>query len=478
MAEGHLQLADSYIARAEALNPKYSLFHIGDTPAKCRHDLDKRLGIHSIPGDHAPATAGKLPNDPFLTRNASDSAGATPRPMTPTDRTPADPGLSRLPPIGSSAAAPSRWDATSGTNYPSTGQPPLRLAAGNRASASSARAQSDALLLGARKALAVGDRQRAMSLAEQARRLSANYGPMDDSPARVEALVAKYNDLAAQGNHGDSEGYRHQYAGLLMEEAEGLLRWREYDEAERLTTDAQKINVQYNAIETRPDMLLQRIAAERRSGGHSPADESRLDMVSAGGAGSPLAPLGNTSASPGNKPQAAELTRQARAALVQGNLTRAEQLARQADGLAPDTAFGPQEDRPSIVLLDIQRARLHGGAGLVTAAAEGFVHQSGRHYASRSVYDANNDPTRVIAAAAGEPLVRPLPAAADPNARARRRFPRSTAIRPRRCNCSSRANARSRPAIGMRPSGCSGKPTPIPTSSIRRRVSGCKTTCK
>src|SRR2546430_1431803 len=30
IGEGHLQLADSCVSRAETLNPKYSLFHIGD----------------------------------------------------------------------------------------------------------------------------------------------------------------------------------------------------------------------------------------------------------------------------------------------------------------------------------------------------------------------------------------------------------------------------------------------------------------
>src|SRR6516164_3902405 len=100
-----------------------------------------------------------------------------------------------------------------------------------------------------------------------------------------------------------------------MEESEGLLRWREFDESERLAVDAKKLPVQYNPIESRPDMLLQKIAQERR-GGRAGSD-------------------------PANKRQAQELTRQARAAIAQGDMSRAEQFARQADGLAPDTAFGP-----------------------------------------------------------------------------------------------------------------------------------------
>ena len=49
MVEGHLQLADSCISRAEALNPKYSIFHIGDTPAKCRA-RPEQAAWHSLNG--------------------------------------------------------------------------------------------------------------------------------------------------------------------------------------------------------------------------------------------------------------------------------------------------------------------------------------------------------------------------------------------------------------------------------------------
>ncbi|HEV3416674.1 MAG TPA: hypothetical protein VG056_07680, partial [Pirellulales bacterium] len=272
MAEGHLQLADSCVSRAEALNPKYSIFHIGDTPAKCRQDLNKRLGIRSAPGDRASASAGagpgkssdSAPKDPFLNRHDADSSAES---ASPTGTAPGsnDRGPMRLPPVDSSAAAPSPWNSQAAVNYPSTGEPPLRLTP-RATTPATPKAQSDALLLGARKALAVGDVQRANSLTEQAKRLQVNYGATDDSPARVETLVHKCSDLASQSNRADSDAYRHQYAALLMEESEGLLRWREFDESERLAMEAKKVPVQYNPIETRPDSLLERIAADRRQG--------------------------------------------------------------------------------------------------------------------------------------------------------------------------------------------------------------------
>ncbi|MCC7085345.1 MAG: general secretion pathway protein GspD [Pirellulales bacterium] len=59
------------------------------------------------------------------------------------------------------------------------------------------------------------------------------------------------------------------------------------------------------------------------------------------------------------KRRAIELTKQARAALERGDLATAEQMARQAMPIVSDSAYGPQDDRPGMVLLDVQK-RKHG----------------------------------------------------------------------------------------------------------------------
>ena len=238
------------------INPKYSIFHVGDTPAKCRQDLNKRLGIRSSPSDRAATSGGKA--DPFLAHEeAKTSADAA------TTAASADSDLTRLPPVDHSSPPPGAFNLQSAGNYPTTGQPPLQLPA-REVAAATPKAQSDALLLGARKSLAVGDVQRAIALVEQAKRLQLTYALTDDSPGRIEVLVKKHTDLLAQRSHGETEGYRRQYASLLMEQSEGLLLWREFDEAERLALEAKKLPVQYNPIETRPETLLQRIASEQR----------------------------------------------------------------------------------------------------------------------------------------------------------------------------------------------------------------------
>jgi general secretion pathway protein D len=424
MADGHLQLADSCISRAEALNPKYSIFHVGDTPAKCRQDLNKRLGIRGSSAERGSTTGGKP--DPFLARDEAKSAadsgsttGAVGRPsdsrLSDAGAISGDPGLSRLPPVDRSSAT-ALTTPQAAASYPSTGQPPIRLAT-REAPPSTPKAQSDALLVGARKSLAVGDVQRATALVEQAKRLSLTYALTDDSPSRVETLVRKHSELVAQRSRGESEGYRHQYAALLMEQAEGLLRWREFDEAERLALEAKKLPVQYNPIETRPDSLLQRIAGERRQIGPG-TGTSRVDLAgTAAATPSPDSATVRAAPTAPNKWQAQEFVRQSRSALAGGDLARAEQLARQADALAAESAFSGQEDRPSLVLLDIQRARVRGNSGVVRASAELPLESApGRHLVNRSIYDPNNDPTRVIAAGSEEPVVRPLPIPTAPNA--------------------------------------------------------------
>ena len=51
MSEGNVEIADSKISRAEALQPKYPLLHVGDTPKKARGDLDKLLVQKAVGSD-------------------------------------------------------------------------------------------------------------------------------------------------------------------------------------------------------------------------------------------------------------------------------------------------------------------------------------------------------------------------------------------------------------------------------------------
>jgi general secretion pathway protein D len=106
---------------------------------------------------------------------------------------------------------------------------------------------------------------------------------------------------------------------------------------------------------------------------------------------------------PQQKQQAVELARQARAALVRGELNAAEQLAQQAQRLVPDSAFGPAEDRPGLLLSQIRSARQRSGPaapanGVVRAGGVTAGEAANRQGVVRSVYDSRNDATRNVPA--------------------------------------------------------------------------------
>ena len=128
--------------------------------------------------------------------------------------------------------------------------------------------QSDRLLVAARKALAVGDAVQASRLAAQAKALAVQYGLHEDNPARVETTIQKYVELTQRAGSKDGEVYRRRYADLLMAQAEALLAWKEFDAAERLTDDAQRLSVTYGPFDAKPEDLLKRLATARRRGGH------------------------------------------------------------------------------------------------------------------------------------------------------------------------------------------------------------------
>jgi len=146
------------------------------------------------------------------------------------------------------------------------------------------RQQSDQLLVASRKSLAVGDLAQATRLVEQAKAMSVRYGIHDDSPTKVSACIAKQMELGRQKESKDTDGFRRRAAELLMEQADALLAWKEFGDAERLATDAKRIPVSYGPFDAKPDDLLNRILAARKKAGRF-----RDNSVQPAGAEMPLA---------------------------------------------------------------------------------------------------------------------------------------------------------------------------------------------
>src|SRR5262245_34512004 len=66
IADGNYEIADSKISRAEALQPKYPLFHMGDSPQKARAYLEKVLAQKAAADRKGKTAAKGSPQDPFL----------------------------------------------------------------------------------------------------------------------------------------------------------------------------------------------------------------------------------------------------------------------------------------------------------------------------------------------------------------------------------------------------------------------------
>ena len=145
------------------------------------------------------------------------------------------------------------------------------------------------------------------------------------------------------------------------------------------------------------------------------------DNVNEIGMATKSAPAAGASAD--GKSRALDLTRQARAAMVRGDLNAAEQLAAQAQAIAPDSAFGAGDDRPGLVLYQIKSARLRTGrapmgqSGVVTAGGPTTGDSNAGGNVVHPIYDPRRDPSRNVPAQTAESNPRELPPSAqDPGA--------------------------------------------------------------
>ncbi len=355
LANNNLPAATHWYHQAAQLNTTFNAQE--DSPSKLAAEIRAKGGTIAPP--------------PADDRHA---AGATPP-----DQEPASP-------VRSLPKPPPRVDSASAEGLLAFGGPPRddqnRLpgvldAMRPAAPGGDPRALSDDLIVQARLALAVGDVRRALQFADQAGQLGVGYRPNEDSPARIRALIDKVQHLSEQpADQRRSEAYRRQYARVLMEQAEALLQHGQLDEAERLVFRAGEQNVPYAPTEMKPEDLQRRIADYRRG-------NRRPDQPNA-------VPEQNR----GAQEQAALMTRDARAALRAGHLDQAEHLAREAQRLGvPDHAFGPNDDRPGHVLLDVFEAKQRGG-GVVPASVDLVIPAAGEQPDGRRADRAYFEPSR------------------------------------------------------------------------------------
>ncbi len=304
MAAGRFDEADTLLDKAEASKARYPLLHFGDTPARVRTELTKLT-------DKSGTARSKNP----LANLIGKSARKTTDPFADAAKQP--------------VSTPASGDTSSTTQLavPQIGTPQP-----------SARQQSNAALLAARQALAVGDVTRAKQFLAEAISQPVEYSPSEDSPQRVTQSISDYELLAS--NKNESASWRQGYTKFLVAQATALANWGDLDGAERTSNEAAALSADIEVQGTKPTDVLQLVAKLRR------------------GPVQPIAPKTDPTSLAAAKAKTTQLLAQARSALALGDLRRAEEIAAQASqqGVA-DSDFAPHEDRPSKLAADLRQAR-------------------------------------------------------------------------------------------------------------------------
>ncbi|MBI3837715.1 MAG: general secretion pathway protein GspD [Planctomycetia bacterium] len=288
--EGDFDAADALITRAEKMKVEYSVFHLGDTPKKARSQLNaaRRSGKPASVERPSKKFTPEMPADNATEARPQasvDASGPHSAPQVPSEvldpdqeaplELPQGEGLLPLSPVAQRIVGSPDEESREATRIPD----PVHEHPVSAEASPEARRESDAQLLAARRALAVGDVRRAIASVDAARKMNVSYGYHDDTPDKVEIAIRNYRQVteAATGRQA-SEASRHQMADLLMDQAQQLMRWKDYDEAERLARHVQGLRVNYGPFEVRPEGLLEKIAAARKQntrGVPSTADDGR-----------------------------------------------------------------------------------------------------------------------------------------------------------------------------------------------------------
>jgi len=231
MAAGQLTDADAILRRAESAEIHYPVLHFGDTPAKVRRELES------------------------LSRKQGTDVGGLPL---------RNPLAALLPKSKPATVDPFVGTGQSATKLAPAPQPrlthnlaPVNLALPQSEAQPSPRELSDRALLAARQALAVGDADRALRLLENAELQHVAYLPTEESPERLAQAIGDIEQLLA--HQDNSPSWRQAYAKFLVAQASALVRWGDFDTAERTAHEAAALSADLGPEEISPADILGRI---------------------------------------------------------------------------------------------------------------------------------------------------------------------------------------------------------------------------
>jgi Flp pilus assembly secretin CpaC len=201
--------------------------------------------------------------------------------------------------------------------------------------------QATSLLQQARAAMDAGELAEAQQFADEAAKFDVAYGIFEDSPVLVVRDIQRLQQtnssadatFAATAADGSEDAVKARK--LLREAREAIVQGR-LSIAREKAKQASGLNVAYNVLDDRPELVMNDIEAALRGQGKAGAKNTEGMAASGSAAGT----------------EARNLVAQARGALKSGDVDKAQQLALQAQ--QQDAAFGLLEDRPETVLEEAQ----------------------------------------------------------------------------------------------------------------------------
>ncbi len=195
-------------------------------------------------------------------------------------------------------------------------------------------ASSHEALLRARKALANGDSATAKRMVESARQFPIDNSTTSDTPAKVEAMIARHTELVEMYSTGDTDAYNHGAAMFLLEQADQLVSYRDFATANTLISTARQFEIRYQPGDLNPDHVTARMQQTQATA---------------------MTPNRNVSAA---RTEAGKILSQAQLAFDKGQLDLASQLITQVKAYdLPENAFEDDSILPWELELKILRAK-------------------------------------------------------------------------------------------------------------------------
>ena len=247
--------------------------------------------------------------------------------------------------------------------------------------------KASSLLQQARLAIDAGKLSEARQLAEQAEAVDVAYGMFEDSPTlvlrdieRLSSVDSSNSGFASAVTDNSAQAVK---ARELLKTARAAMNEGRLGEARQKADEARSLNVTYGVLDDRPELVINDIDLALRGQGRNGFDTNAANVASH------------------QSNSARGLVSQARAALNNGDLQNAQQLAQQAQ--QQDAAFGLMEDRPELVLeeanLIAQRESSRSGNGAfafqspvdMTPAFAGAARPTGNTAIAPVSYDSGSD---------------------------------------------------------------------------------------